>query len=59
LGVALSGAGPSVLVFLDAKANVRQIKTRIAKHLRGLRMSAELISTAIADRGAAPLRRGK
>jgi homoserine kinase len=59
LGVALSGAGPSVLIFLDAKVNVQRTKARVRTHLRNLGLSAELISTAIAERGAAPLRRGK
>jgi homoserine kinase len=57
LGVALSGAGPSVLIFLDAKANVRQTKARVGTYLRSHGLSAELITTAIAQRGAAPLRR--
>jgi homoserine kinase len=52
LGVALSGAGPSVLIFLDAKANLRQVKTRIAAHLRSHRLSAELIATQISNAGA-------
>jgi homoserine kinase len=49
LGVALSGAGPSVLIFLDAKANLRQVKTRIAAHLRTHHLSAELIATEISN----------
>ena len=59
LGVALSGAGPSVLIFLDAKANVRRDRAQVETHLRSHGLSAELITTAIAQRGAAPLRRGK
>jgi homoserine kinase len=52
LGVALSGAGPSVLIFLDAKANLRQAKAQIAAHLRVHRLSAELIATRISNVGA-------
>ena len=47
LGVALSGAGPSVLIFLEAKASLSRAKARIAEHLRGAGLSAELIATAI------------
>jgi homoserine kinase len=52
VGVALSGAGPSVLIFLDGKANLRQVKTRIAAHLRAHHLSAELIATEISNAGA-------
>jgi homoserine kinase len=52
LGVALSGAGPSVLIFLDTKANLRLVKTRIAAHLRAHHLSAELIATQISSAGA-------
>jgi homoserine kinase len=52
LGVALSGAGPSVLIFLEAKANLRQVKSKITAHLRAHRLSAELIATRISNTGA-------
>ena len=52
LGVALSGAGPSVLIFLDPKANARRAKNQIAAHLRAHRLSAELIVTGISQVGA-------
>lgn len=52
LGVALSGAGPSVLIFLDLKANLRKVNSRIAAHLRAHRLSAELIATRISSVGA-------
>jgi homoserine kinase len=52
LGVALSGAGPSVLIFLDAKANLRLAKAKITAHLRAHRLSAELIATRISNAGA-------
>ena len=52
LGVALSGAGPSVLIFLDSKGNWTRAKARIAAHLRKSGLAAELISTGITGRGA-------
>jgi len=52
LGVALSGAGPSVLIFLDAKASVSGAKAQVGAHLRALGLAAELIPTAITERGA-------
>ena len=52
LGVALSGAGPSVLLFLDHKVNVDRARTRVAEHLRARGLAAELIPTAITPRGA-------
>ena len=52
LGVALSGAGPSVLIFLDAKASVSGAKAQMRAHLRAHGLTAELIPTAIAEHGA-------
>ena len=52
LGAVLSGAGPSVLVFLDPKANVRRVKTQLESHLQSQGLSAELIATGIDPRGA-------
>ena len=51
LGAVLSGAGPSVLVFLDPKAKVSKIKTQVAAHLRASGLTAELISTRIDPTG--------
>jgi homoserine kinase len=51
LGVALSGAGPSVLIFLDPEMNVGGIRKRIGEHLRNQNLSAELIETRIANQG--------
>ena len=51
LGVALSGAGPSVLIFLDAKARVSRVKSQVAHHLREHKLTAELISTSITGAG--------
>jgi len=52
VGVALSGAGPSVLIFLDAKASPSRVKARIAAHLWTSGLTAELISTLIYGQGA-------
>ena len=48
LGAALSGAGPSVLIFLDPRASLQ--KTRRTRHrltLRDAGLAAELIPTSI------------
>ncbi len=52
LGVTLSGAGPSVLIFLDGKGNWARAKLRIAAHLSKCGLAAELISTGITGLGA-------
>lgn len=52
LGAALSGAGPSVLIFLDPKSPANRINSRVRNHLRSHDLSAELIATSIAERGA-------
>ncbi len=52
LGAALSGAGPSALVFLDPKDPPELIKARVRDHLRSRHLNAELISTAMVQRGA-------
>jgi homoserine kinase len=51
LGAALSGAGPSVLVFLDPKVPTKRAKQRIAAHLAKRRLTAELVLTEIAQHG--------
>jgi homoserine kinase len=51
LGAALSGAGPSVLVFLDPKVPVKRSKQRIVAHLRKRRLEGELLLTQIAMHG--------
>ena len=51
LGAALSGAGPSVIVFLDPKTNPKKAKQRIAAHLTKRRLPAELVLTKIASQG--------
>jgi homoserine kinase len=52
LGSALSGAGPSVLVFLDPKTTASQTRKRVREHLRAHGLDAELIPTEITARGA-------
>jgi len=52
LGVALSGAGPSVLIFLDPRASREKTSGLVATHLKRNSLAAELLSTSIALRGA-------
>lgn len=52
LGVALSGAGPSVLIFLDGETKLNQIKAKVKAKLAAKGLSAELVSAAIESRGA-------
>lgn len=51
LGTALSGAGPSVLMFLDPEARVEKTKARVEARLRERGLKAELLFTSIAKRG--------
>jgi homoserine kinase len=52
LGVALSGAGPSVLVFLNPRANETKTIRRVQAHLASKGLSAELLPAQITLRGA-------
>ncbi len=52
LGAALSGAGPSVLVFLDPNVSAQKAKKFVAQHLASAGLSAELLLTSITPRGA-------
>ncbi len=52
LGAALSGAGPSVLIFLDPRASLKKAHKLVAAHLSQCRLTAELLSTSITLRGA-------
>ena len=52
LGAALSGAGPSVLVFVDPRASQQKVRKIVASELSRGRVSAELIPTSITLRGA-------
>jgi homoserine kinase len=51
LGVALSGAGPSVIMFLEPKSNAEQTKAKVDSRLKRGGLRAELILTGIAKRG--------
>jgi len=51
LGAALSGAGPSVLVFLNPKAPVAKARKVVAAHLAQRGLTAELIETSITPQG--------
>ena len=51
LGAVLSGAGPSVLVFLDPKVRVSKAKSQVEAHLRAKGLTAELIATGIDPKG--------
>jgi homoserine kinase len=52
LGVALSGAGPSVLIFLDPRAKLKQTRRRVLDYLAERNLNAELIETTIRSEGA-------
>jgi homoserine kinase len=52
LGAVLSGAGPSVLIFLDPRAREENVRKAVAAHLRHSGLKAELLSTSITSRGA-------
>jgi homoserine kinase len=52
LGSALSGAGPSVLIFLDSKSSVNRARMRVRDHLRAHGLDPELIHTEITAQGA-------
>jgi homoserine kinase len=52
LGVALSGAGPSVIVFLDPRSETNKTRKSVAAHLTRHGLRAELLLTSISPRGA-------
>ncbi len=52
LGAALSGAGPSVLLFLDPGVSLQKTRARVHAHLSRSGLSAELLPTSISLRGA-------
>jgi homoserine kinase len=56
VGAVLSGAGPSVLMFVDPKADVGRVRAKVRDYLRAQKLSAELIATRIRNRGASPRR---
>jgi homoserine kinase len=47
----LSGAGPSVLIFLDARVPAARTREGVAAFLRAEGLSAELLATTIATKG--------
>ena len=51
LGAALSGAGPSVLVFLDPRKSLQKARGLVARQIAKEGLSAELLRTAISLRG--------
>jgi homoserine kinase len=51
VGVALSGAGPSVLLFLDPKVAPERTRARVTSHLKNKALSAELLATGVATHG--------
>jgi homoserine kinase len=51
LGAVLSGAGPSVLMFLDPEARVKKTKAKVEARLRERGLKAELLLTSIAKSG--------
>jgi homoserine kinase len=61
MGAVLSGAGPSVLMFVDPKARIEKVRSKVEAHLRDRRMTSELLITSIARRGgeASFLRRSR
>src|SRR5205807_1179292 len=52
LGAVLSGAGPSVLIFVNPRASLLKVQKLVAAHLSRNRLTAELIPTSITARGA-------
>lgn len=53
LGAVLSGAGPSVLIFLDNKVGAERAQAKVRKQLQAYGLEAELLATAITKQGAA------
>ena len=51
LGAVLSGAGPSVLVFLDPRKPVSRARKLVAAHIANRGLPAELLETSITLRG--------
>lgn len=51
LGVALSGAGPSVLMFLNSKVSMEKTRARVELRLKNRGLKADLVLTSIAKRG--------
>src|SRR5437764_11551847 len=60
-GAVLSGAGPSVLIFVDPLARIEKVKSKVEAFLRERGLTAEVLPTSIARRGgeASFLRRSR
>ena len=52
LGAVLSGAGPSVLIFLDNTVGAERAKAKVRRQLQAHGLKAELLATAITKQGA-------
>lgn len=52
LGAVLSGAGPSVLIFVDPRASLAKTRRAVSGHMKSRGLTAELIPTSITLRGA-------
>src|SRR5262249_54784366 len=52
VGAVLSGAGPSVLMFVDPQVRVEKVTARVQAYLKERGLTAELLVTSIAKRGA-------
>lgn len=61
LGAVLSGAGPSVLLFVDPAAKIEKVRARVELFLKDRGLTAEVLPTSIARRGgeASFLRRSR
>ena len=57
LGSVLSGAGPSVLIFLDPKSSADHVRKQVREHLRAEGFQPELINTEITACGVSQARR--
>lgn len=53
LGAVLSGAGPSVLLFLESAAKASNTMEQVSEHLQRRGLKAELLPTKVAENGAA------
>jgi len=51
LGAVLSGAGPSVLLFLDPRTPLSKASKLVAAHIENRGLTAELLETSITSRG--------
>jgi homoserine kinase len=57
LGSVLSGAGPSVLIFLDPESSADHVRKQVREHLRAEGFQPELISTEITACGVSQVSR--